>query len=583
MAKTDLTIHNWQLGISESPHTGFTDMRNVDVITRPGSVRLQPKLHRVIPNPTTSTFTADASTDILTGTNLSTTINGVGYFGVRAVTFSSTGTLPAGLSPATPYHLTIAGDVTHYKVSTTLANANSGVYVNITDAGTGTHTLTTIDPGTMQYIKDDGTGNNVYAVDNNCRVWQKNSDLWYLVSGNTLTLGSGNGLAVYKGYLLVFRNNAIDALNLSTLAWTNSGTGTWNNPLNGGTGIHRTCVGQDDILYWGDADSSSNPYIGSLQQNSGKVFDPTDATTYTITAKALYLPIYKTVNWLAELGTNLMIATAGKEIYPWDRHSATFGLPILCAEQNISTITNINNELYVTAGNRGNVYKYNGYLLQPFKIFPKHLLATDSSTVSVGAAVSHNRELLFTIQAVGVSGVCSLDTITGALVIKNSISTNSYGTLNAITLPALYSDGVTYLVSSWDRDVSTPNDRGLDSSTAGSSYIFPSGYIGYVIGPLIDVGNAKQKRTFTETEVMFDKFLAMGEGAKVYHRTNSTTTWNLLGTFDYSTYGADDSMNLVKNASNCDSIQNKIELTANSNQSTPNVKSVTLRGGAVDA
>lgn len=84
------------------------------------------------------TFTADASTDTCTYT---TTAN----FPSNIITgtnlrFASTVTLPAPLAAATDYYAIRASDGT-FKVATTYANAIAGTAINITDAGTGTHTV----------------------------------------------------------------------------------------------------------------------------------------------------------------------------------------------------------------------------------------------------------------------------------------------------------------------------------------------------------------------------------------------------------------------------------------------------------
>jgi hypothetical protein len=85
-----------------------------------------------------STFTADASTDICTHTN----INLMPYTRVQV---STTTTLPAGLAAATDYYVIKITDLT-CKLATSYANAVAGTAVNITDAGTGTHTINTLLP-----------------------------------------------------------------------------------------------------------------------------------------------------------------------------------------------------------------------------------------------------------------------------------------------------------------------------------------------------------------------------------------------------------------------------------------------------
>lgn len=82
----------------------------------------------------TSTFTASAGTDLITIPTAGTW----GYTGVK-VKLSSSGTLPAGLS-AQSYWL-IAVSATTFKLAASLSDAMAGTFIDITDAGTGTHTL----------------------------------------------------------------------------------------------------------------------------------------------------------------------------------------------------------------------------------------------------------------------------------------------------------------------------------------------------------------------------------------------------------------------------------------------------------
>lgn len=85
-----------------------------------------------------STFTADAGTDVITHNN----INLMPYTRVQV---STTTTLPAGLAAATDYYVIKVTDTT-IKLATSYANAVAGTQINITDAGTGTHTINTLLP-----------------------------------------------------------------------------------------------------------------------------------------------------------------------------------------------------------------------------------------------------------------------------------------------------------------------------------------------------------------------------------------------------------------------------------------------------
>lgn len=83
--------------------------------------------------PAAGTFTA-ADTDICTKSSH-------GYLTGLKVQLTTTTTLPAGLSLATDYFV-IKIDADTFYLASSLANAQAGTQVDITDSGTGTHTIT---------------------------------------------------------------------------------------------------------------------------------------------------------------------------------------------------------------------------------------------------------------------------------------------------------------------------------------------------------------------------------------------------------------------------------------------------------
>jgi len=89
------------------------------------------------------TFTADAGTDVCTWTSTANIPSNV-LTGTK-VRLTTTTTLPAGLALATDYYV-IALSSTTFSLATSYANAVAGTAINITDAGTGTHTVTWLLP-----------------------------------------------------------------------------------------------------------------------------------------------------------------------------------------------------------------------------------------------------------------------------------------------------------------------------------------------------------------------------------------------------------------------------------------------------
>lgn len=90
-----------------------------------------------------ATFTADSGTDLCTYT--STTNNPSNLLTGTRVRLTTTTTLPGGLATATDYYLIRMSDTT-FKLATTYANALAGTQIDISSAGTGTHTVTWLLP-----------------------------------------------------------------------------------------------------------------------------------------------------------------------------------------------------------------------------------------------------------------------------------------------------------------------------------------------------------------------------------------------------------------------------------------------------
>lgn len=91
----------------------------------------------------TATFTADAGTDVITYTSTASLPSNI-LTGTR-VRLTTTTTLPAGLALATDYYV-IRIDNATCKLASSYANAIAGTQINITDAGTGTHTMSWLLP-----------------------------------------------------------------------------------------------------------------------------------------------------------------------------------------------------------------------------------------------------------------------------------------------------------------------------------------------------------------------------------------------------------------------------------------------------
>lgn len=403
-------------------------------------------------------------------------------------------------------------------------------------------------------------GGNFYALDSAGVVYKSSTgSSWSVVSGNTTTSAAGNGLVIWKSYLLVMRNAFIDVMKISDESWTNG----WQ-ALTTDSEWHMAIVGQDDIVYIGNS-----RYIASLSENTGQTFAPGTAATYTYTAQALDLPAQYRVKCLAELGVNLMIGTLSgdadytgntADIFPWDRVSTSFNIPIRIAERGVHQLLNHENLLYITAGITGNIYISNGSNTQLLRKLPDSIINLSSSlgtfiTYFPGAIMSYNGRVYFGVSSGTQSG--SVDGIgvwsvtrKGNLTFEHTISTGTVNPTNNLFIGALYPWHSTYFIG-W-RDNTTYGIDNIDGNRFAS-------YASKIKTPLYQVGTPLSKFTFTQVEFTLDRPMIANDGIKISYRTNLTANFTEIGTRDFATNGGIDFDSLTFPAISTTNVQFLIE------------------------
>lgn len=410
---TDIVIDGWEKGIAPSPHFGIADIRGINVTDIPGVAKPlgTTRTNYVVPT-YTSTFTADNTTDIITLV-FSPICN---YY---AVTFTSTGSLPTGISAGTIYYIFLVSGST-YKIATTIQNAVAGTAVNFTSNGSGTLTATGVVMGrliasaTQWYSKDySGTSSSsLFAVDSNGRLWGLSYAIkgyWHLITGAGGT-AAVNGVATFQNWLFLFRGNTIDVYGkltdaITSHAWYNN----WKTLKSLSTYqpiiSRKTIIGQDSTLYWTDFNddptTTRRGYIGSLKEVSGQTLfadtgNPSTSnstTNYTFNNGALDLPPGEHPCGLAEVNTKLIIATSVfdqyttnsddmSKLYTWDRVSSSFDFPLKVPVPAIQNIQNVNNIVYIFGSARGKVYKTDlSSVVEAFRI-PQQIYTKNDTTSS---------------------------------------------------------------------------------------------------------------------------------------------------------------------------------------------------------
>lgn len=159
---------------------------------------------------TISTFTADAGTDVCTHT----AYNLLPYTRVRLTT---TTTLPAGLATGTDYYVIKVSD-TECKFATSYANAVAGTAIDITNTGTGTHSIQCLLPrytngAGVQALMWNTNATALGAATPNLSIGYTNSaqtgsratptvlPVGKTAAANTLVLYSGTGAGKYGPFM----------------------------------------------------------------------------------------------------------------------------------------------------------------------------------------------------------------------------------------------------------------------------------------------------------------------------------------------------------------------------------------------
>ena len=556
MATQPLIINNWNDAIADSPHVGIGLIKNAEISAFPGAIRTGRQPSTVFTTATSTTFTAVAATDVCTGAAFTGDANTTGV----AVVLTTTGTLPAGLSLATTYFVirVVQNDGT-FKLATSIANAEAGTAIDITGTGSGTHTIATRDPGTINhYVRDSRTG-TIFCIDSNGRVWYQNSGSGTnrLLLGNTLTNVAGKGLAISSfssttaTYLFAFRNASVDVVDvfgttqLEAPSWSNSWLA-----LNSGAGSgnsHHAINAQDNIIYFCD-----DRYVGMIKEASGSTFDPATGSTYTgTTNNALDLPVREIANWLEEIGANLLIAgNTFDKVYPWDRISDSFSLPLPVPENVIDKLKNIGNIVYILAGTVGNIYQTQGTYVRHFKKIPEYISNNAgtilSNPVTWGGIAQKDGGLLFGVgtQTSGNSGVYLLYP-DGRLIMDNMPSTGSARATALYARNDLYSIGYA---------------SGGDDFNSVARY---AAFETVIHSQLYRVATKTEKATYSNLEMIIAKPVA--GHVRIKYRTDITATFGdfpagaVSFTTDTSNFSYEQDIGLI----DVENVQDQVEMDGN--------------------
>lgn len=546
-----IVIDGFENGVGDSPYTGLSDVRNVNVTSVPGEAFVNFATAQITNNPIANVVVTGLAANILSFAATAGLQNkmAIEFTQVGGLTGVSTGTTywlrSCGGSPSTP---SSAGLYSDYKQSTV---------VTIGGAATGSPTFKIYQFGVIPapaYATGvpywTYTGAKYFIQDSLGQVWSNmqttdvggsglNEGLFTFtgLTGTTDT-NAGNGLGYYQptgnaagvGYVFSFNSQSIDYFKINSTG--DGGTWTWGwKPSDATThntgylkviGIHAALLAPDNRLYYCDGQ-----YIGSFYEtNPATPFDPTSTSSYTQATKQL-LPGTDSSQCLTFLGTNLLIGGKNNVIYPWDRFSTNFNYPLLLPESNVINLVTVNTATYIFTGNRGRIYITNGTNVSLFKKIPDHISGTVEPYFKWGGATYNKNQIYFSFQVFTnansainqYGGVWAIDIDSEALRLTNQLSYGTYAGYATALIANFGSDPAgTGLFIAWNDGSST--NFGIDT-TAGVNKGPSVPYTGSqatIDTDLIPIGTFNKPRDSTQIEYKLSRPLVSGESVVIKSR-----------------------------------------------------------------
>src|SRR3990167_1262335 len=449
---------------------------------------------------------------------------------------------------------------------------------------------TIVDSTVNWFVRDPVNTGSLVAYDAGGSFYNTNDSgsTWGELAGAPAS-GGGQGAVIWKNYLVsAYASKLVLYGTLtSTAIWRDS----WKT-IDQDNSWHPMIISRNDGKIYGGA----GRYLFSLEEASGQTFDAGNPNTYTFTQQALDLPAGDSIKTLEELGNNLMIGTiaaAGHgalkiaDIFPWDRSSVSFNLPLSLNVNGVHALLTVNNILYILAGLEGKIYSSNGVQTATIGQIPLSITNTGSGTTrniipSPGAFINYKERPTFGfLYAVGV---WSLLPTRGGNVL-NLEHTISPGNTTDTSIGALLPLSQDEILIGWkSSDINTLYGIDKTDNTGRVSAFTGTFTPGYFESALYHIGNYHNKRTFREIEFQLDRPMVIGQGVALSYRTSLNTDFLIIGTYTHSTtlttqIGAKQSHVVIPGIPSTEFVQLRVALapgTSDANAS-PRLREVRLR------
>ena len=285
-------------------------------------------------------------------------------------------------------------------------------------------------------------------------------------------------------------------------------------------------------------------FIGRISLNSDPnvAFNPSLPSTYYVNFGVTSIPeqFTDTVTDMTDLRSNLVVA--GKsDTYTWDYVSASCSSPAPVGEE-IKGLVNILSNVYVLAGEKGNIYGSNGYSNQLLYKLPDFIAGIIDPVWQWGDVMLHRSKFFFQALAKTVTGTNILAGIFSLNVSPTAIGDSAKG----LVMEAQNSYGLTPASGALRNGLlisDNPSANGNDSYFSAWSNGATTGGIDYndttlwqnfepvVETDLIPIASVLQVKTLGNLEFKLDRPMVSGDQIRLSWRGNATDAYTLVGTF----------------------------------------------------
>lgn len=368
-----------------------------------------------------------------------------------------------------------------------------------------------------KWIEHDAVNDKTYAYGDDGKFWQESAGTWSALT--TPTTAAGQGMRIWNDYVYLRKTSAIARYG----------------PLSGAAALTQSW--QSSNVQTENDHGPIHEFLGNLYFANGRFLGEWDNTTWTY--NKLTLPIGWKIRAMAVVGEELVMGGwKGTNVYDyevgflWFWNGTDDGVShfLELQEGPVNAMAVINNNLFLVAGSRGQLYHYNG-IITPVRQLSNLLLSDDYIDVFPGAMTSRGGDLV-----IGLAGKTDSADITQgvytygrssknyprALNISNIISS---GTKTGTTLKigALHTVGPNEFYVGWEDGTST---NGIDKVSGTTPYATATwNSLWY------DDGEPNLEKELERIKFTF-KPLAANESIDFYYRLDRATTWTSLGTAD---------------------------------------------------